>query len=152
MKKRRWLIALLVIFCILFVFTDSVGANENEKEFNELIAEQKKVYQSFESENKKISAVLDKILDALNKEQKSYQEVKKFRNLARHAESLLSENEKLLKNVANEKDKQILAEMLLKIGNNFTKVSLIHRLLTNILLAIFSPLFGEDPPPPETVL
>ena len=152
MKSKIWLMALLVIFFVLFIFMDSAGATETEKDFKELITAQNKLCQNLKAENKRISAMLDEILKALSEEQDTYREMKKFRNLAKNAENLLSENERLLKDAPNEKDKKILYENLSKTGDNFIKVSFIHRILTNLLLIMFGPRFGQESPPPETVI
>lgn len=141
MKKIKILIAL-----VLFIFIGKIGAEKIQKmEIDDLINEQNEYCQILKSQNKKISDVLDKILNGLRPEQESYQEMKKFRNLAQKAEELIDEIQKLVDGLPNERDEEILLQDLPKIEEKCNQVGLIHKLLNNVLRAIFAPWLEKKP-------
>jgi len=141
--------ALIVV--ALFAVVGGIGNQviENE-EISELVTEQKKLYQTLKAQNKRFSWMLDEILNRLDKNQDSYKEMEKFRSLARNAEGLIAEIEKLIATIPAERDIGVLLFNLSEIETKCAEVSLIHRLLDSVLRAIFAP--WPKKPPPEIIV
>ena len=91
--------------------------------------------------------MLDKILNALNTEstEQEYQEMKKFRDLAKKAEELIDETQELIDGLSKEKDREIFLQDLPKIKEKCIQVGLIHELLNNVLRAMFAPWLEKKP-------
>jgi len=142
---RKW----WPIGVLLFVLIGDITIKKIEdSKVEELIAEQIERCQNLKKDNSKISMMLEEILNRLNKEQKLYQEVKKFRALAQKAADLISENEKLINNIPNEKDIKVVKNNVSQVRENFDKIFLIHRLILNV----FAPLFEMEPPRQEILV
>ena len=148
-KYKIWL--MILISLILFVLVGQVINEVNREEIQKLIIQQNGNCKLLKDENKKLSLFLDKILSNLNKEQKLYQEVKKIRAIAKEAEELILKSEKRLEEISQEENEEILLQNFSEINDNLQKAHLIHRFISNLLQAIFAPLFEKEVPK-ETII
>jgi hypothetical protein len=147
MRKNWWLIGVffvligaITINLFLLIETTTIKRIRDDK-LRAIIADRVKLCRDLKEDNRRISVILDEILNKVEKEPKLYQEIKKFRGLAQKAKEWLDENEKLINNILaqrendNEKDANVVKNLSI-IKENFEKTLLIHRLIINVLETI----------------